>query len=385
METVKFGKTGMQVSKVCLGCMTYGSTKWREWVLEEEASRPFIREALEKGINFFDTADVYSQGASEEIVGRALKEYAKRPEVVIATKVHGAMGPGANAKGLSRKHIMEAIDASLRRLGTDYVDLYQIHRFDPLTPMEETLEALNDVVRAGKALYIGASSMYGWQFARMLDIARAKGHAEFVSMQNYYNLVYREEEREMMPLCANDGIAVIPWSPMARGYLAGSGVGAGASTVRGRTDPFSVTLGLGSRQDEAIRKRVVETAEKLGHEAGGGRARLGAVEAFRHLPDHRRLEAPSPRRRRRGDGTQARRPHHRPARGALSQQAGRRARIDSSPRARGEGGRRSRTDEGRRRPRRMQARQPRALALPLTPALSPPCGARERRRPKCRT
>ena len=160
METVKFGKTGMQVSKVCLGCMTYGSTKWREWVLEEEASRPFIREALEKGINFFDTADVYSQGASEEIVGRALKEYAKRPEVVIATKVHGAMGPGANAKGLSRKHIMEAIDASLRRLGTDYVDLYQIHRFDPLTPMEETLEALNDVVRAGKALYIGASSMY---------------------------------------------------------------------------------------------------------------------------------------------------------------------------------------------------------------------------------
>ena len=263
METVKFGKTGMQVSKLCLGCMTYGSTNWREWVLEEEASRPFIREALEKGINFFDTADVYSQGVSEEILGRALKEYSKRPDVVIATKVHGAMGPNANAKGLSRKHIMEAIDASLKRLGTDYVDLYQIHRFDPLTPMEETLEALNDVVRAGKALYIGASSMYAWQFARMLDIARAKGHAQFVSMQNYYNLVYREEEREMMPLCANDGIAVIPWSPMARGYLAGSGVGANASTTRGRTDPFSVTLGLGSRQDESIRKRVVETAEKL--------------------------------------------------------------------------------------------------------------------------
>ena len=162
METVKFGKTGMQVSKLCLGCMTYGSTKWREWVLEEEASRPFIREALEKGINFFDTADVYSQGVSEEILGRALKEFAKRPEVVIATKVHGVMGPSPNAKGLSRKHIMEAIDASLRRLGTDYVDLYQIHRFDPLTPMEETLEALNDVVRAGKALYVGASSMYAW-------------------------------------------------------------------------------------------------------------------------------------------------------------------------------------------------------------------------------
>ena len=264
MEFVRFGKTGMQVSKLCLGCMTYGSPQWREWVLDEEASRPFLREALEKGINFFDTADVYSQGASEEIVGRALKEYAKRHEVVIATKVHGAMGADPNAKGLSRKHVMEAIDASLKRLGTDYVDLYQIHRFDPLTPMEETLEALNDVVRAGKALYVGASSMYAWQFARMIDIARRRGHAEFVSMQNYYNLVYREEEREMMPLCRFENIAVIPWSPMARGYLAGSGVGQGASTVRGRTDPFSVTLGLGSRQDEGIRKRVVETAEKLG-------------------------------------------------------------------------------------------------------------------------
>jgi aryl-alcohol dehydrogenase-like predicted oxidoreductase len=264
MDYVKFGKTGLQVSKLCLGCMTYGSTKWRDWVLEEDASRPFIREALDKGINFFDTADVYSRGASEEIVGRALKEYAKRPEVVIATKVHGVMGPSPNAKGLSRKHIMEAIDASLKRLGTDYVDLYQIHRFDPLTPMEETLEALNDVVRAGKALYIGASSMYAWQFARMIDISRARGHAEFVSMQNYYNLVYREEEREMMKFCAFENIAVIPWSPMARGYLAGAGVGANASTVRGRTDPFSVALGLGSLQDEAIRERVNEVAKDLG-------------------------------------------------------------------------------------------------------------------------
>jgi aryl-alcohol dehydrogenase-like predicted oxidoreductase len=263
METVKFGKTGMQVSRICLGCMTYGSTKWREWVLEEEAARPFIREAVERGVNFFDTADVYSRGASEEILGRALKEYSKRPEVVIATKVHGEMGPGVNAKGLSRKHIMEAIDASLKRLGTDYVDLYQIHRFDPLTPMEETLEALNDVVRAGKALYIGASSMYAWQFTRMIDLARGRGNAEFVSMQNYYNLVYREEEREMMKFCEHEGIAVIPWSPMARGYLAGSGLGEGASTTRGRTDSFSVALGLGSRQDEAIRKRVIETAERL--------------------------------------------------------------------------------------------------------------------------
>ena len=264
MDTVRFGKTGMQVSRLCLGCMTYGSPKWREWILPEEASRPFIREALEKGITFFDTADVYSQGASEEILGRALKEYAKRSEVVIATKVHGAMGRGANAKGLSRKHILEGIDASLKRLGVDYVDLYQIHRFDPATPMEETMEALNDVVRAGKALYIGASSMYAWQFARMIDIARARGHAEFVSMQNFYNLIYREEEREMMKFCGFENIAVIPWSPMARGYLAGSGVGHNAATVRARTDPYSVTLGLGSPQDEAIRKRVNETAEALG-------------------------------------------------------------------------------------------------------------------------
>ena len=264
MDYVRFGKTGMQVSKLCLGCMTYGSPTWREWVLPEEASRPFIREALEKGINFFDTADVYSQGASEEILGWALKEYAKRSEVVIATKVHGAMGAGPNAKGLSRKHILEGIDASLKRLGMDYVDLYQIHRFDPETPMEETMEALNDVVRAGKALYIGASSMYAWQFARMIDIARARGHAEFVSMQNFYNLVYREEEREMMKFCQFEEIAVIPWSPMARGYLAGSGLGAQASTVRGRTDPFSVMLGLGSPQDEAIRERVNDVAKQLG-------------------------------------------------------------------------------------------------------------------------
>jgi aryl-alcohol dehydrogenase-like predicted oxidoreductase len=312
METVKFGKTGMQVSRICLGCMTYGSTKWREWVLEEEASRPFIRESLERGINFFDTADVYSLGASEEILGRALKEYAKREDVVIATKVHGQMGPGPNAKGLSRKHIMEAIDASLKRLGTHYVDLYQIHRFDPLTPMEETMEALNDVVRAGKALYIGASSMYAWQFARMIDIARAHGHAEFVSMQNYYNLVYREEEREMMPFCSFETIAVIPWSPMARGYLAGSGLGENATTVRGRTDPFSAALGLGSRQDEAVRKRVVETAEKLGTKP--------AVVALAWVLSKPYVTAPivgasKPR-------AQTRRPHNRQTRGALSAEGG---------------------------------------------------------------
>ena len=264
MDYVRFGRTGMKVSKLCLGCMTYGSSKWRDWVLDEEASRPFIREALEKGINFFDTADMYSVGASEEILGRAVKEFATRSEVVIATKVFNPMGPGPNAGGLSRKHIMEGIDASLKRLGTDYVDLYQIHRFDPDTPMEETVEALSDVVRAGKALYVGASSMWTWQFARMIAIARESGDAEFVSMQNFYNLVYREEEREMMKFCLDQGIAVIPWSPLARGYLAGSGVGEGASTVRGRTDAYSKALGLGSRQDEAIRRRVGEAAEKFG-------------------------------------------------------------------------------------------------------------------------
>ncbi|HXW19325.1 MAG TPA: aldo/keto reductase [Roseiarcus sp.] len=264
MDYVRFGETGMKVSRLCLGCMTYGSTKWREWVLEEEASRPFIKEALERGINFFDTADVYSLGASEEILGRALKDFAKRDEVVIATKVFNPMGPAPNARGLSRKHVMEAIDASLRRLGTDYVDLYQIHRFDYETPLEETVEALNDVVKAGKALYLGASSMWTWQFARMIGYAREKGMAEFVSMQNFYNLVYREEEREMMKFCANQGIAVIPWSPLARGFLAGSGIGEGAVTVRGRTDQYSRALGLGARQDETIRKRVNELAEKLG-------------------------------------------------------------------------------------------------------------------------
>ncbi|HYA71588.1 MAG TPA: aldo/keto reductase [Roseiarcus sp.] len=264
MDYVRFGKTGMKVSKLCLGCMTYGSPKWRDWVLDEEASRPFIRQALERGINFFDTADMYSVGASEEILGRAIKEFSRRDEVVIATKVFNAMGPGANARGLSRKHIMEGIDASLRRLGTDYVDLYQIHRFDPDTPIEETVEALSDVVRAGKALYVGASSMWTWQFARMIAVARESRDAEFVSMQNFYNLVYREEEREMMKFCADQGIAVIPWSPLARGYLAGSGLGEGASTVRGRTDAYTRALGLGSRQDEAIRRRVGDVASKFG-------------------------------------------------------------------------------------------------------------------------
>lgn len=227
---------------------------------------PFLRDAWEKGINFFDTADMYSLGVSEIILGRAIRDLAiARHQIVIATKVFNPMGPGPNERGNSRKHIFEAIDASLKRLGTEYVDLYQIHRFDPETPMEETVEALHDVVKAGKALYVGASSMWAWQFGKMLSIAKARGLTRFASMQNLYNLVYREEERDMLPLCAHEGVAVIPCSPLARGYLAGSGLGEGAATVRGRTD--SVTrdmLRLGSRADEAVRKRVVSVAEKLG-------------------------------------------------------------------------------------------------------------------------
>ncbi len=330
MDTVRFGKTGMQVSRLCLGCMTYGSPKWREWILPEEASRPFIREALEKGITFFDTADVYSQGASEEILGRALKEYAKRSEVVIATKVHGAMGPGANAKGLSRKHILEGIDASLKRLGLEYVDLYQIHRFDPETPMEETMEALNDVVRAGKALYIGASSMFAWQFARMIDIARARGHAEFVSMQNYYNLVYREEEREMMKFCSFENIAVIPWSPMARGYLAGTGRWPQCCDGARPHRPVQRDARPRFRRRRSDPQARRRDGRGTRDEARDRRARLGVVEAHRDGADHRRLEAAPPRRRGRRGRAQARRPHNRQTRGALSAEGDHGARV--SPR-----------------------------------------------------
>ncbi len=240
MQYVNLGNTGLKVSRLCLGMMTYGSKKWRDWVLEEEESRPFVTRALEAGINFFDTADVYSTGVSEEITGRAIRDFTKRDEVVIATKVHGQMGDSPNQKGLSRKHIMESIDASLRRLGTDYVDLYQIHRWDSDTPIEETLEALNDVVRAGKARYIGASSMYAWQFAKSLYLADLHGWTRFVSMQNHYNLVYREEEREMIPLCQAEGVGVIPWSPLARGFLAGNRTRAkDDETARSKSDAFA--------------------------------------------------------------------------------------------------------------------------------------------------
>jgi 1-deoxyxylulose-5-phosphate synthase len=222
MNYVKLGRTGLDVSRICLGCMSYGNpaTTTQPWSLGEKESLPFFRQAIELGINFFDTANVYSLGASEEITGRALREYARRDEIVLATKVFSRMRPGPNGAGLSRKAIMHEIDASLRRLGTDYVDLYQIHRWDPTTPIEETLEALHDVVKAGKARYIGASSMFAWQFAQALEISKRNGWARFVSMQNFVNLIYREEEREMLPLCNAEGIGVIPWSPLARGRLA---------------------------------------------------------------------------------------------------------------------------------------------------------------------
>jgi aryl-alcohol dehydrogenase (NADP+) len=243
MDYVNLGKTGLKVSRLCLGCMSFGSSKWRPWVLENDDARPFVQKALEGGVNFFDTADIYSLGESETVVGQALKDFAKRHEVVIATKVHGPMGQDVNNRGLSRKHIMDSIDRSLTRLRTDYVDLYQIHRFDYETPIEETLEALNDVVRAGKARYIGASSMYAWQFAKMLSTSEKHGWARFVSMQPQYNLVYREEEREMLPLCRAEGVGVIPWSPLARGFLAGGRAEPGqGDTERARTDEFSPRL-----------------------------------------------------------------------------------------------------------------------------------------------
>jgi len=264
MDYVRLGNTGLKVSRLCLGCMTYGSPKWRPWVLDEEQSLPFFKAAIEKGINFFDTADVYSQGESERVTGKALKEYAKRHEVVIATKVNGAMGADPNNHGLSRKHIMDGIDRSLHRLGVDYVDLYQIHRFDYETPIEETMEALNDVVRAGKARYIGASSMYAWQFAKMLSTSEKHGWTRFVSMQPQYNLVYREEEREMLPLCKAEGIGVIPWSPLARGFLAGGRASPGeGNTERARTDEFAPRLYY-REPDFAVVDAVGEIAKARG-------------------------------------------------------------------------------------------------------------------------
>jgi aryl-alcohol dehydrogenase (NADP+) len=264
MQYVNLGKTGMKVSRLCLGMMSYGSRQWRDWILEEEEAKPFVRRALEAGINFFDTADVYSNGESERITGKLLRELGvKRENVIIATKVHGQMSDDINDRGLSRKHILDAIDKSLQRLGMDYVDLYQIHRWDYQTPIEETMEALNDVVRAGKARYIGASSMFAWQFAKAQYTAQSHGWTRFVSMQNHYNLVYREEEREMIPLCLDQGVGLIPWSPMARGFFAGNRKRGGGETPRSRNDAFAERLYF--REEDFV---VADRAREIGRERG---------------------------------------------------------------------------------------------------------------------
>jgi 1-deoxyxylulose-5-phosphate synthase len=262
METTRLGNTGLKVSRICLGTMTYGDPGWRDWVLDEAASRPFIQRALELGINFFDTADMYSLGASEAVVGRALKDFAhQREDYVLATKVFFPVD--GRHGGLSRKHILHAIDDSLRRLGTDYVDLYQIHRFDHHTPIEETIEALHDVVKCGKARYIGASSMHAWQFAKYLSTAEKMGMTKFVSMQNFYNLVYREEEREMLPLCRDAGIGVIPWSPLARGFLGRSAAHAlDRQSTRAKSDNI-LDMEFGDADIEILR-RVEEIAARHG-------------------------------------------------------------------------------------------------------------------------
>jgi aryl-alcohol dehydrogenase-like predicted oxidoreductase len=264
MDYLRLGSTGLKVSRICLGTMTYGSSRWRPWVLDESESLPFFKRAIEHGITFFDTADMYSSGKSEEVVGRALKQYTVRDQVVIATKAFYPTGEGPNDRGLSRRHLLDAIDGSLRRLGTEYVDLYQIHRFDPETTIEETLEALHDIVKAGKARYIGASSMDAWQFARMLYVADARGWTRFVSMQNHYNLVYREEEREMMPLCREEGVGVIPWSPLARGLLAGNRRRDDrGETIRAQSDDYAYRL-YGADSDFAIADRVADLAKRRG-------------------------------------------------------------------------------------------------------------------------
>ncbi len=264
MDYVRLGKTGMKVSRICLGCMTYGTSKWRDWVLNEDESRPFFKRALELGINFFDTANIYSLGVSEEVTGRALRDFANRDDIVVATKVFHQMRDTPNGRGLSRKHIMESIDASLTRLGMDYVDLYQIHRWDYHTPIEETLEALHDVVKAGKARYIGASSMWTWQFVKANYIADLNGWTRFISMQSHYNLIAREDERELIPYCIDEGIGLIPWSPLARGFLAGKRTkDQDDDTARSKSDDFKHRLYFTS-SDFAILDRVEALAQARG-------------------------------------------------------------------------------------------------------------------------
>jgi aryl-alcohol dehydrogenase-like predicted oxidoreductase len=277
MDTTRLGRTGLQISRLCLGCMSYGVPERgaHPWSLPEDQSRPFIRRALELGLNFFDTANVYSDGTSEEILGRALRDFARRDEVVIATKVHGPMRPGPNGAGLSRKAILSEIDASLKRLGTDHVDLYQIHRWDAATPIEETMEALHDVVKAGKARYLGASSMYAWQFAKAQQAAQQQGWTPFVSMQNYVNLLYREEEREMLPLCRDQGVAVIPWSPLARGRLTRP---FDTTTARTETDAFGRTLYAHTADAD---RRVVEAVQRVATRLGVPMARVALAWVLR--------------------------------------------------------------------------------------------------------
>ena len=278
MEYVNLGSSGLKVSRICLGMMTYGTAKWRPWVIEEDATRPIVQRAVEQGINFFDTADMYSAGVSEALTGKFLREFAHRDQVVIATKLffpvdlnHDATSDASaqaqpNTSGLSRKRIFQAVDESLTRLGTDYIDLYQIHRWDPQTPIEETMEALHDIVKAGKVRYIGASSMWAWQFAKAQHIAEARGWTRFISMQNHYNLVYREEEREMIPLCRDMGVALIPWSPLARGFLVGNrgpGDDKDGPTLRAKTDNYAQTLYY-QENDFAVVDRVTRLADKRG-------------------------------------------------------------------------------------------------------------------------
>ena len=277
METTRLGNSGLEVSRICLGCMSYGDTSrgWHgDWVLSEDESRPFIREAVEAGINFFDTANMYSLGASEEVIGRLLPEFARRDEIVVATKAFLPWRQAPNAGGLSRKALIQAVDDSLTRLGMDYVDLFQIHRWDDTTPIEETMEALHDIVKAGKARYIGASSMFAWQFAKAQEVARANGWTRFIAMQNHVNLLYREEEREMLPLCADQGVGVIPWSPLARGRLARAW---DETTVRSETDGFGKLL---YRQQEDADRAIVEAVGAIAADRGVSRATVALAWHF---------------------------------------------------------------------------------------------------------
>lgn len=282
METTNLGKSGLKVSRLCLGMMTYGSSKWRDWVLDEEQAIPFVKRALEAGINFFDTADAYSQGMSEVVLGNSLRACGvKRESVVVATKVFNPMSDEVNDRGLSRKHILDSIDRSLQRLKMDYVDLYQIHRWDDVTPIEETMEALHDVVKAGKARYIGASSMFAWQFAKAQYTADLHGWVRFISMQNHYNLVYREEEREMIPLCIDQGVGLIPWSPMARGFFAGNRrKQGGGETVRAQTDGFAAMLYY-RPEDFQVAERAWEVAKV--HAATGSQIALAWILSKPHI------------------------------------------------------------------------------------------------------